>query len=372
MTMIALAAIAALAGGPFLKPNSERPQLDKSAVEIETQRQLDYVLDVRLTEEARVEAVADRLLRANAPLCPATGPRLGFSVASFVGVKGPMKDALTRRWGETDRLRVVSLSPDGAGVSGGLQIGDDLISVNDTPVAKGKKAHRKWLKQQEAILDEKPATVRLSIERGGAVKALTLTPQIACAYNVVLDQEAGELNAYADGRTIYVTRPMYKLAASDDELALVLSHELAHNARRHIDAKKRNAAVGMLGGALLDVALAATTGVILSDGGFTKMGGQLGAGAYSPEFESEADYVGLYFMARAGFRIDGAENFWRKMAAESPNAIFQKGSHPPTAERYVAIAATRTEIASRGSDLALLAPSERSKAAQAGPKQAIR
>ena len=372
MNMIALAAIAALAGGPFLKPSSDRPELDKAAVEIEAQRQLDYVLEVRLAEEARVEAVADRLLRANAPLCPSTGPRLGFSVASFVGVKGPMKEALIRRWGATERLRVVSLSPDGAGASAGLQIGDDLVSVNGAPVAKGKKAHRKWLKQQEAILEEKPGTVSVTVERRGGLKELALTPQVACAYNVVLDADAPELNAYADGRTIFITRPMYKLAASDDELALVLAHELAHNARRHIDAKKRNAAVGMLGGALLDVALAATTGVVLSDGGFTKAGAKMGAGAYSPDFESEADYVGLYFMARAGFTIDGAADFWRKMAAESPSAIFQKGSHPPTAARYVAISAARAEIASRGSDLALLTPIEQAKPQRDGPKQAIR
>ena len=68
-------------------------------------------------------------------------------------------------------------------------------------------------------------------------------------------------------------------------------------------------------------------------GQYEKMGEQIGAVAFSQEFELEADYIGLYIMARAGYSTDHAANFWRKMAARSPWKRLI-GTHPPAAAIY--------------------------------------
>jgi len=127
-----------------------------------------------------------------------------------------------------------------------------------------------------------------------------------------------------------------RFVRNDQELGLVVAHELAHNAMDHITAKKINTA----GGTVLDV-LAALAG-IYTRGTFGKMAGQ----AYSQAFEAEADYVGLYMMARANLDLDGAALFWRRMAMAHPGSVEGSilASHPATPERFVAIEETVKEI----------------------------
>jgi len=51
--------------------------------------------------------------------------------------------------------------------------------------------------------------------------------------------------------------------------------------------------------------------------------------AFSQDFEAEADYVGLYHAARAGYDIENAPYIWRRFAASDPRGIDAVGgSHP--------------------------------------------
>ena len=145
------------------------------------------------------------------------------------------------------------------------------------------------------------------------------------------------VNAFADGSNIFITQGMMDFAKSDDELALVVSHELAHNTMRHIDAKKTNA----LGGFVLDMLIGVFTGVN-TQGMFAKSFAQ----AYSKEFESEADYVGLYMCELSGYDISDAAYFWRRMGVKHPGTIAQNhgASHPSPPERFVSIESTIKEI----------------------------
>ena len=92
------------------------------------------------------------------------------------------------------------------------------------------------------------------------------------------------------------------------------------------------------GGLLLDL-LVAGLGVN-TQGAFTKAA----ASAYSQGFEAEADHVGLYIMALAGYEIDDAPNFWRRMAIEHPTGIGYGGLHPTTPERFLGLERGIAEI----------------------------
>jgi hypothetical protein len=81
-----------------------------------------------------------------------------------------------------------------------------------------------------------------------------------------------------------------------------------------------------------------------TQGGFTDAGGRLGGQAFSVDFENEADYVGIYFMANANYKIDNVALFWRRMAQENPNAITLSSTHPSTSARFVSIEKTIAEI----------------------------
>jgi hypothetical protein len=165
-------------------------------------------------------------------------------------------------------------------------------------------------------------------------------------------ENSDAVNAETDGENIAVYNGLLNFVRSEEELALVLSHEISHNVLDHIEKRRRNQALGTIAGAAVDLIIAATTGVITD---LSRTGGNAGALAYSVEFEQEADYQGLYIMRRAGYQIDEAMSIWRRMAAENPERIVYRTTHPATAERFVALANAADEIQTKeGQGLALL------------------
>jgi predicted Zn-dependent protease len=110
---------------------------------------------------------------------------------------------------------------------------------------------------------------------------------------------------------------------------------LAHNVMGHIDKQMGNRMAGLVIGAII-------SGLTRVD--VTRQGAELGGLAFSQEFEAEADYVGLYYTARAGYGITAAPNFWRRMAVNHPRAIAHGTTHPNTADRFVALEAAAREI----------------------------
>lgn len=136
----------------------------------------------------------------------------------------------------------------------------------------------------------------------------------SCYHPVLLEENQG-LNAHADSKRISISRAMIDLAANDDQLALVLGHELAHVLMGHTrrDSWQRVAA---------------------AFGNDHRKGD-----------ERQADYVGLYLVARAGYSPAEAIELWRRMGAVQPGIIHGDKVHPGTAERYVALRNTADEIA---------------------------
>ena len=110
----------------------------------------------------------------------------------------------------------------------------------------------------------------------------------------------------------------------------------------HIEARRSNALAGGIFGALLDVALA-TQGVN-SYGQNTANFIEAAARAFSQDFEREADYVGMYILARAGVPTETVPGFWREFAQINPSAISYAGTHPTTAERFVRLRQAIDEI----------------------------
>jgi predicted Zn-dependent protease len=137
-----------------------------------------------------------------------------------------------------------------------------------------------------------------------------------------------------------------------------------HNIRQHHKTTKKNAAVGAAFGFLLDVAAAA--GGVNTNAGFTKMGMQAGGQAYSKEMEAEADYVGLYILANAGYDIHSGPNLFRRLGVASPKSMEAKyaTSHPSTPERFVMLEETIGEIEAKKAAGKTLLPEEQSKSTQ--------
>jgi hypothetical protein len=349
----ALAAALLMTAG-WAKPKTARPLIDDAAMKAEAKRQLVFVYESRMKDQWRVLAITDRLLAANAELCPETKWYAGLTTVVAGDTAAADRPAVAELFGPGEGPLVSYVTADGPATAAGLKRGDEILKLDGTAVKTGKGGGAAFALALDKALQGAAKTIALTYRRDGEEHEATLSPKRRCSYGTaILDDPA--LNAYADGRTIFVTRPMLRIAATDEELALVLAHELAHNAEGHSKAKSKNAAIGLLGGGAIDLVLAVAAGVD-TDGAFMKAGSKIGAEAYSVAFEEEADYVGLYYMTRAGYRTEGVEQFWRRMAVENPTAIMAKSSHPPSAERFLAIRAAREEIVSRSGQADGLVP----------------
>jgi predicted Zn-dependent protease len=167
-------------------------------------------------------------------------------------------------------------------------------------------------------------------------------PNKVCEFQVILDPDKRGLNAHADGQNVVVYPAMIDFARNDNHLAFVLAHEFAHNLMQHVDAQRQNITLGAILGTAVDIA--ASSGGANTQGVFGKIGQEQAALQYSAAFEAEADYVGLYILARAGYRIEEAPDFWRIMSQAQPDAIYVTSSHPNNPARTIAMTKTVAEI----------------------------
>jgi predicted Zn-dependent protease len=157
---------------------------------------------------------------------------------------------------------------------------------------------------------------------------------------VVFDAPA-TVNAFAlPGGKVGVYSGLLNLVESDDEIACVMGHEIAHVTARHGAERISDGIWVAAGGLVLD---ASTSGkknhdLFLVGYGVTAGGGML---AFSRKHESEADYIGIRYAAKAGYDPRAAITFWKKMIAENDKpkgrlgALFLSlvSTHPLTTNR---------------------------------------
>lgn len=147
---------------------------------------------------------------------------------------------------------------------------------------------------------------------------------------VVFDED-DTVNAFAmPGGKIGVFTGILKLAESDDELAVVLGHEVAHVAARHGNERFSYQLLIVGGGVALGVAThdqsSEKQAAILTAYGITTT---LGAALpFSRRDESEADHIGLLYSSRAGFDPRASIPFWQKMGAQGVNPPEFISTHP--------------------------------------------
>lgn len=141
-----------------------------------------------------------------------------------------------------------------------------------------------------------------------------------------------EINAFCmpGGKIAFYTGILDKLKLSDDEVAMVMGHEMAHALREHSReqmAKSSATSIGLsLGAQLLG----------LGDLGnmAAKVGTQLLSLRFSRTDEGEADLVGLELAARAGYNPQAAVSLWRKMGeATGGSGLGFLSTHPTGPDR---------------------------------------
>jgi len=126
------------------------------------------------------------------------------------------------------------------------------------------------------------------------------------------------------GGKVVVYSGLLAVTQTENALACVMGHEIAHAVARHGNERMSQGLLVELGGVALSVALSQKTqlthDLFLQSYG---IGSQLGMLKYSRTHESEADKMGLVFMAIAGYDPNEAVGFWERMSKASG------GNQPP-------------------------------------------
>lgn len=190
------------------------------------------------------------------------------------------------------------------------------------------------VKKETAVLNN-PA-VQTRIERIGRRIAASVGRSLPDAqWEFVVFNDDDTVNAFAlPGGKVGVYTGLINLAASDDEIAIVMGHEIAHVTSRHGGERMSQA--------MLAQGIASGVDAYASQRKYGQIASTVfGLGAqgvllkYSRDQETEADGIGLRFAAGAGYDPRAAAAFWRKMQAKSGAKETFKwlSTHPPTAER---------------------------------------
>jgi predicted Zn-dependent protease len=157
----------------------------------------------------------------------------------------------------------------------------------------------------------------------------------AWEFNVVDDPNT--VNAFCmPGGKVVVYTGILKVTQNEDALAVVMGHEIAHALAKHGNERMSQGVVAQLGLTSLDLALsqkpAATRALLMQAAGAgTQVGVLL---PFSRTHESEADEIGLYLMAMAGYNPAEAAPFWERMnklgGSRPPEFL---STHPDPAKR---------------------------------------
>jgi predicted Zn-dependent protease len=223
----------------------------------------------------------------------------------------------------------------------GVDVGQSSRLAGLVPVAEVEKA----AKQQYHQLMQRAAAKRAlapagdpQLERVRAVAqrliphATAWNPRVAGWRWEVNLIRSSQINALCmpGGKIAVFTGIVDQLRLTDDELGMVVGHEMAHALREHARERMAKNAATSLGANLLSHVLG------LGDVGQTLAGygAQLLTLRFSRGDESEADLVGMEIAARAGYDPRAAISLWQKMGQAGKNAPPEwLSTHPSGASR---------------------------------------
>ncbi len=194
--------------------------------------------------------------------------------------------------------------------------------THEQEMALGLQSYQEILSQSEVIPEGQVVDLVRTIGRRLANAAADVDPGFEWEFNVIDSQQA---NAFAlpGGKTAVYTG-LIPVAENHSGLAVVMGHEIAHAIARHGAERMAHQKLVQMG------TIAATVAVGDMDYDTQRMVmGALGVGAqygvllpFSRDHESEADYMGLLFVARACFDPTEAPRLWERMGEVS------KGKQP--------------------------------------------
>ncbi|MCH8113609.1 MAG: PDZ domain-containing protein, partial [Proteobacteria bacterium] len=237
-----------------------------------------------------LHAVSFPILRSAQPFC---GEKTRLSHGLSVAQENPFADVSEYAFDDPARHGntpiILYTVPESPAHRAGLRGGDEILSVN------GVRTKRKGSKVLfRAMREDGDAPLWLLVRRGSKKRMAKVVPVAICDTPVVL-ASTQEVVSWSTRTKIKVGEGMVRFVRTDTELAVVVAHELSHILLLH-------------------------TGEVFGRG--------------SARYENDADYLGLYLVANAGFDPDQALGLFPRMAAAFPGMDGMQ-AYPTIARRWL-------------------------------------
>ena len=209
-------------------------------------------------------------------------------------------------------------------------------------LALGEKSYKDTLEKSKVITNTKDAK---RIKTIGQNIAKVVDNDYKWEFNLV-DNKAKNAFCLPGGKVVVYTG-ILKVAKNDDQLATVMSHEIAHALARH-GAERMSSGMLASGVQIIGNILLGTTGNSQYTNAFNVA---YGAGTqygvlmpYGRMQESEADEIGVHLMHKAGYDMNEALNFWKNMSQGQKESIEFLSTHPNSTTRIANISRIIKEI----------------------------
>lgn len=287
-------------------------------------------------EDYRVASVGYRLASRGLAFCQHRALSSGLLLHQLAQYPLESRAEADRQYGLASAPGVLLVIEDSPAARAGLRAGDLVLKVNGksfpspsiAAAETNEKARRKLVEASEALLEDQlqAGQVTLTISRGGNRSEVRLVPERVC-YGRARLARSKQANAFADGNYAVITTKLLDFVRSDDELAVVVAHEMAHNILGHPAELERKGV---------------PTGIARN---FGKNASRV------LRTEEEADRLGIKLMWAAGYDVSAALPFWRRLYAKYDPIPTPKlfRTHPTLGGRERIIEETVAELRASGS-----------------------
>ena len=239
----------------------------------------------------RLARVAAPLRLENDTLCPRTRRDPGFSIHKLEDYPKSVQPIAESLLGvKPGGIYIRAVRPKTSAAKARIEPGDQILTVNENPISPEKLMET----YNRAVLrngfDSVLSKVRIRTKDGQEFLA-RIRSDTACDIpaKVVF---SNAVNGHTDGRDVLITSALMHAVPDDTNLALVIAHEMAHVIAGHFNQAPTQA------------------------------------------LELEADRMALVLMARAGYDIEAAVNYWKTADHPHEGGSAAQNSHPSTRARY--------------------------------------
>ncbi|MDX2307367.1 MAG: M48 family metallopeptidase [Hyphomicrobium sp.] len=228
---------------------------------------------------------------------------------------------------------------------GGVNVGDASALRNLVPAEQLEQASSQQYTQLIAETSTKGALAKDSDKQLKRLRRIAdkLKP-VAPRFNARAAQwqwevnliKSDQINAFCmpGGKIAFYTGIIDKLKLTDDEIGVIMGHEMAHALREHGREQIAKQGLTQIGTAVAESAVTSTAGA--TAGSLVKQGAGLLSLKFSRDDETDADLVGLELAARAGFDPKAGVTLWKKMAAANKGAPMEWFSTHPSSDSRIA------------------------------------